>query len=527
MNQAIQNKAEQIQSALDPWYWAYSQSIALVGGPFSLDGHEFQVRPMSVNPPVKVIKKATQTTFTESEVLRCIHGLIHGQYPKGILYLFPSKEEVTDFSSSRFNPLIHDNPDSIGSYVRETNRANLRRVGTGFIYFRSGRLGTEIQGQARSSSHLKSIPVDHAVHDEYDEMHGRIDEFVSGRLSKSDIGTKVYLANPTLPDYGISAKFDQSSEEYWHIRCRSCGAWTCLDDPDSPRPFPGCLLRVNGSVIRACSRCDKPLDPRMGEWVAKKPQITDCLGFSIGHPSVSWVDPAELLRVWEDPATDRANFIRLRLGREYIEAENRLSIQEVYSLCNGPAIASDDPGPCYMGVDQGKGLHVVIGGHHADHPSGQVVHVNEYRDWEDLDKLMKAFNVSRCVVDALPETRNARAFAERNKGRVFINYYVESQKQKPKWNEEDMTVSINRTESLDMSHQDIQAGKVLLPQRCEAMEEFAKHCHNVAKKLEEDDQTGSKRYVYVKLGPDHYRHAYNYMVMARPPEGGFFAGGHY
>jgi len=33
--------------------------------------------------------------------------------------------------------------------------------------------------------------------------------------------------------------------------------------------------------------------------------------------------------------------------------------------------------------------------------------------------------------------------------------------------------------------------------------------------LEEDEQTGSKRYVYVRLGPDHFRHAFNYEAMAR------------
>jgi hypothetical protein len=37
----------------------------------------------------------------------------------------------------------------------------------------------------------------------------------------------------------------------------------------------------------------------------------------------------------------------------------------------------------------------------------------------------------------------------------------------------------------------------------------------VAKKLEEDEETGSKRYIYVKLGPDHFRHAFNYETMAR------------
>jgi len=44
---------------------------------------------------------------------------------------------------------------------------------------------------------------------------------------------------------------------------------------------------------------------------------------------------------------------------------------------------------------------------------------------------------------------------------------------------------------------------------------FANHLHNVGKKLEEEEETGSKRYIYVKLGDDHYRHAYNYECMAR------------
>jgi hypothetical protein len=54
-----------------------------------------------------------------------------------------------------------------------------------------------------------------------------------------------------------------------------------------------------------------------------------------------------------------------------------------------------------------------------------------------------------------------------------------------------------------------------LPKECEITGEFAKHLHNVAKKLEEDEETGSKRYVYVRLGPDHFRHAFNYEAMAR------------
>jgi hypothetical protein len=119
------------------------------------------------------------------------------------------------------------------------------------------------------------------------------------------------------------------------------------------------------------------------------------------------------------------------------------------------------------------------------------------------------------VVDALPETRNARAFAERHKGKVFLNYYNQNQKGKYKWNEQDLTVQCNRTESLDASHNEIMSRQIILPRQCEIVRLFAQQLHNVAKKLEEDEETGSKRYVYVKLGSDHFRHSQSYEAMAR------------
>jgi hypothetical protein len=128
---------------------------------------------------------------------------------------------------------------------------------------------------------------------------------------------------------------------------------------------------------------------------------------------------------------------------------------------------------------------------------------------------MKNFNILRSVCDALPETRNARAFAERHKGKVFLSFYREFFKGDYKWDESNFMVVCNRTESLDASHNEILTGNIVLPKECEIVQEFAKHLHNVAKKLEEDEETGSKRYVYVKLGPDHFRHALNYESMAR------------
>jgi hypothetical protein len=177
-----------------------------------------------------------------------------------------------------------------------------------------------------------------------------------------------------------------------------------------------------------------------------------------------------------------------------------------------------------MGVDQGKDLHVVILRPHWQ-KAGELLHLGIYRDWNELDRLMKSFSVGRAVVDAMPEMRNARAFAQRHPGRVFLNFYNEHQKHQPKWDEVKLTVSCNRTESLDASHRLIQEREVILPRESELVRQFAVHLHNVAKKLEEDEETGSKRYVYIKLGPDHFRHAFNYAVIAlQNAAGGFFAG---
>jgi hypothetical protein len=143
------------------------------------------------------------------------------------------------------------------------------------------------------------------------------------------------------------------------------------------------------------------------------------------------------------------------------------------------------------------------------------MHLDVYKEWEELDGLMRNFHVSRCVVDALPETRNARAFAQRHKGKVYLNYYNDHQRGSYAWNDAEFIVQCNRTESLDASHKEIADQTIILPKECEIVKTFADHLHNAAKKLEEDEETGSKRYIYVKLGPDHFRHAFNYEAMAR------------
>ena len=281
-----------------------------------------------------------------------------------------------------------------------------------------------------------------------------------------------------------------------------------------PPETPRCLLeKRDGTVIRACEKCQSELNPSIGQWVAKRPRITDRRGYHYSQLFSHYINSGDILRQYRT-TNNLTAFYNLKIGVGYVEAQNRLSVPEVLALCGHEGIASSDHGPCSMGVDQGKGLHVVIG-KRTPTRAGELVHLEVYRDWDELDRLMRVFNIGRCVVDALPETRNARAFAERFKGKVYLNYYNEHQKGHYAWNDKDLIVSCNRTESLDASHREIMDQTILLPKECKVVQEFAQHLHNVAKRLEEDEESGSKRYVYVKLGPDHFRHAFNYEAMAR------------
>jgi len=468
---------------------------------FTFERHEYLRTPYEDDHPYQVHMKGVQLGLTTKAMLRVIFKARFKAY-EGILYFFPSRTDVSDLSRARFNPLVKRNPETIGRWVTDTDQTNLKMIADTPVYFRG----------MKSAIGVQSAPGDYIVFDELDLANQSTVDVAMDRLDHAEEGGEIeMLSKPSLPDYGIAKAFLQTDQRYWLLKCPACNSWHNLVDE-----FPKCFVKSNGDVIRACVKCGKELNPAIGQWVAKKPSITEKRGYQYSqfYAQFPRTHPKILLDKFRNGQFLK-NFYNQHAGLPYIESENRLSVEEVLALCGDEGITSSDIAPCFMGVDQGKDLHVVIGKDDKA-KAGKIIHLEIYKDWNELDGLMKNFNITRAVVDAQPEMRNARAFAERFKGRVFLNFYREHQKGQYKWNEEDLTVSCNRTESLDASHNEIKFGQVTLPRKsADVVQTFAEHLHNVGKKLEEDEETGSKRYVYVKLGEDHFRHAYNYEAMAR------------
>jgi hypothetical protein len=497
-------------------YWALKNEIIVDGIKFTFKNHEYLIDIYFDMSPKKVFKKGAQLGFSTYEMLSAIFGC-KNIYPKGVLYMFPTKDDVTDFSDTRFGRVLDDNKGSVGQWVKDTDRSNLKKVGQSFLYLRGTRTRTA----------LKSIPVDKLIYDEYDEMRPgkgstssdkavKFDPIALARerISHSEYKHVDILGTPLLPDYGVEAEFKKSSQKHWYIYCEACGEHTCME-----LEFPKCLKMDKGRVIRACKKCGGEINPSNGQWIEhyKNREMT---GYYISQLCSHYIEPREILETFNNlddlSVLERQEFYNSKLGMGYIEIQDRLSKQQILALCDPYMMdGADNEGTAFMGVDQGKHLHYMIGKKNPDDKTIRVIHMGVMKEWEDLYRLMDVFSVWRCVCDGQPETRNARKFADAFPGNVYLHRYDYHLKGATKWDYNNFEVNTNRTESLDDSHDAISQQRLLLPRQSSETEAFAIHCTNIVKKRDEDPETGSKSHEYVKLsGPDHYRHTFNYLMIA-------------
>jgi hypothetical protein len=471
--------------------WAL-KNIRLEGLPFRFKHHEY-LRALYADTARHIaLTKAAQVGGTTWALLKMIRACMNGL--NGI-YFFPTKTDVHDFSRTRVASLLADNP-FLDQLMTDTDTVELKKIGDAFLYFR----GTQ------SKTGMKSVPADMIVLDELDEMTPEAKKFVNERLAHSDYKRIIELSNPSLPDYGIDEVYQSSDQRHWHMKCPSCGAWTALE-----KEFPIklgqevtiILPRKDGSFYRACPKCQGELDVDHGEWVPDY-EGRAIHGYRISQLFSSKVDPGAIL---EEYRTTR-----------FPERFYRLDLMSVLSLCTDTLMLDKCDEPCLMGVDTGKALHAVI--LRPDLDDGMkhhLVHLAVCNSFSELDDLMARFKVDACVIDGLPETHATREFAQRHSGHVFMNFFNENQRGAALFDRHARTVQVNRTEALDASRAAIRDKRVVLPRRLPIVETFARHMVVDAKILDENKDTGAKKYRYIRTpagAADHFSLAFTYAWIA-------------
>ena len=243
----------------DAGAWAVLNNIYLpsAGKNFSFENHQYLEEPYHTQAPFIAILKGAQLGFSERSVIRAIHDCGY-RLKSGLIYYFPTKVDVTDFSKARFAPLISANPIMAG-LVKDTDSANIKIINGRMLYLRG----------LRTSTAAKTAVADKIVFDELDEAPEAMVDLARKRLDHSEFQEIEALSTPTIPDYGIHAFFLLTDQRHRQIYCQHCGKYTCLE-----RDFPKCLAeKRDGTVHKICVKCERDLDlshPR-NEYVADFP----------------------------------------------------------------------------------------------------------------------------------------------------------------------------------------------------------------------------------------------------------------
>src|SRR3989304_3980369 len=111
--------------------WAVRR-IRLDGLPFRFDGHEYLRAIYDDTSPHIVLSKASQVGGTVYGILRSFHACLQGL---NVIYFFPTRSDVIEFSKSRVNPLLADNP-FLARMLTDTDTAGLKRIGEAHIHLR-------------------------------------------------------------------------------------------------------------------------------------------------------------------------------------------------------------------------------------------------------------------------------------------------------------------------------------------------------------------------------------------------------
>jgi hypothetical protein len=456
----------------------------------------------------KAIMKCAQSGVTTIFMLDAIHGLIHNQYPQGVIYYFPNQTAVEGFSKTRFGPLVDDNP-VIKQHLKRTNSVSIKKVGDTFLSLLGCSSTKDIQGKKDGTS-VRSTPADYVIRDERDLFNESMVRMTKDRLQNSKIGKEVDLGTPTIPDFGISKVFNESDQRHWLVPCYSCKTDTCIVEE-----FPNSIKYKDGKPYYACKRCHDEIYPINGRWVAKYPDRR-IAGWLLSHFITPNINLEKVMARWEHDQKEGkiGEFYNGILGLPYIPAEDRLTHSDVFACCGNDGMRTDvSISQTAMGVDVGKRYHTVTIAEKIDAKRAKIIYMCRVKGFQAVHDIAKKYNVKSAVVDRRPYEEEFENFQKAEPYRVFGAEYKDKQQGYMKTDEQSGTYSLLRNQIFDKSHSWFRNKEVEIPRKCAEVEEFARQVCNCAKVLEENEQ-GDRLYRYVKLGDDHYRSSVNYLMVA-------------
>ncbi len=479
---------------------------------------------------INVGQKAAQVGYTETLLNISFYHM--DVFSNDVLYILPSRTpDASDFSAARFDVALELSP-YLETMFQDVKNIGHKRARSSNFYLRG----------SRSRAGLKSIPVNLLVLDELNEMPEKNIPLAMERLSGQRDKHLWLVSTPTVDEYGISRHFNQSSQNVFFFRCPSCGRYEDLKYPDS--------LVICGEYIGdpdisrshlICTHCKTPLlhEAKVdflntrSKWIETYSD-RDIKGWHISQLYSLKVTPQHIATAYfsslQDP-TEEQEFYNSKLGIPHEIKGSRITDEDIKNVTGNFLIkhsSSSSYGLLTMGVDVGYPfIHCEIDEWQTPEYLSQistdlnlrcrpkVIFCGKMREFGELDLLMRDFQIRFCVIDAHPERRKAYEFASRFYGHVRLAFYVVgiTGKQIHISNEEEPTLSVDRTSWLDLSLGRFKAGNISIPG--DAGLEYKDQIKAPVRQYKKD-RTGNPIGEYINVKADHFAHARNYAEIALP-----------
>lgn len=445
------------------------------GKPFRLDNRAALLPIYEAIPSTReeaagrilIIQKATQLGLTILETLASIYMAVKWG-PVTVSMFMPSQSVAIHKSEHRFMRIVRSAPDlyrllttgrGVDGKEEVVGEGNVltRRVRESLVLFlwTTGKVTTE------------SIPADIVTLDEVQEMTlDQIDK-VMARTGDSDIAFVLLLSTANMPDLDINFWYQQGDQRVWNTECSICGALSDLSDPAGI--FPGKSIGYNNGDVPGvplheyywrCPECSGPIeDPQRGRYIATNPAApANAWSFLLPRTISPRLTPRAMFEAWGRAKTgdQKKSFYNRTLARPYIDADQ---LPVTMAHCDAAVAEGARMGvrwkssgrDTYMGIDQMGGFNAVIIKERLPDGRQAVIHVEAVFDnapFVRCAELMDTYNVAVCVVEQLPNVNDARRFANRFPGRVFLAGYADLRDDAMTWGD-DLSQSDRKTADED------------------------------------------------------------------------------
>lgn len=438
-----------------------ADGLKVDGFPFTLENRPamqwiYDQIPTTIEEAFKktfVLMKCSQVGFTIMEMLVAIYCGLKFDPCKVGLYL-PDMKLASAKSTERFLPIIRCIPTA---YERlradrvEPDGAITRKRGEGNVLIRS-------MGDSRfhflwtsGVAMTESFPMDVVTFDEVQEMTPGDIEKTRERLSASRVRYTLLGSTANWPDSDIHFWYQRGTQHQFHTECPQCLKFVVLDEY-----FPDCIgYDTEASEYRyVCQHCKGWIDdPQRGEWRAKIPEAR----YVSAHfpqflsPTIS---PRDIIESYNS-ADDMKNFYNRKLGKPFVDPSQVPVDLEILNKCAAAGMAAglqwkQRASGTFMGVDQMGAFNVVIIKERLEDGRQGVIHLEYIYDSDPFartSQLMALYGVQCCVVETLPNYNDAKRFAHRHSGKVFLASYKEINEGMMRWGDAPrLDVSERRTD---------------------------------------------------------------------------------